>query len=82
MCPLPREARKLLGVALLATQTIYQALNWGERLKNGGKLWLGGGSGMEQNVFIRISHLIELMVVVRFGLDTRRGLCDNWSVGL
>ena len=24
----------------------------------------GGGSGMEQNVFIRISHLIELMVVV------------------
>ena len=29
----------------------------------------GGGSGMEQNVFIRISHLIELMVVVRFGLD-------------
>ena len=42
----------------------------------------GGGSGMEQNVFIRISHLIELMVVVRFGLDTRSGLCDNWSVGL
>ena len=41
----------------------------------------GGGSGMEQNVFIRISHLIELMVVVRFGLDTS-GLCDNWSVGL
>ena len=37
--------RKLLGVALLATQTIYQALNWGERLKNGGKLWLGGGGG-------------------------------------
>ena len=70
MCPLPREARKLLGVALLATQTIYQALNWGERQKNG------------QNVFIRISHLIELMVVVHFGLDTRSGLCDNWSVGL
>ena len=42
----------------------------------------GGESGMEQNVFIRISHLIELMVVVRFGLDTRSGLCDNWSVGL
>ena len=37
---------------------------------------------MEQNVFIRISHLIELMVVVHFGLDTRSGLCDNWSVGL
>ena len=37
---------------------------------------------MEQNVFIRISHLIELMVVVRFGLYTRSGLCDNWSVGL
>ena len=36
---------------------------------------------MEQNVFIRISHLIELMVV-RFGLDTRSGQCDNWSVGL
>ena len=46
--PLPREARKLLGVPLLATQTIYQyfeALNWGERLKNGGKQWLGGGGG-------------------------------------
>ena len=42
----------------------------------------GGGSGMEQNLFIRISHLIELMVVVRFGPDTRSGLCDNWSVGL
>ena len=71
MCPLPREARKLLGVPLLATQTIYQyfeALNWGER--------------QEQNLFIRISHLIELMVVVRFGPDTRSGLCDNWSVGL
>ena len=41
------------------------------------------GSGMEQNLFIRISHLIELMVVdVRFGPDTRSGLCDNWSVGL
>ena len=38
-------------------------------------------SGMEQNVFIHISHLIELMVVVRFGLDTKSGLCDNWSVG-
>ena len=54
--------------------------------------WGGGGggggggmtywSGMEQNVVIRISHLIELMVVVRFGLDTKSGLCDNWSVGL
>ena len=43
---------------------------------------LGGGGGMEQNVFIRISHLIELIVVVHFGLDTRSGLCDNWSVGL
>ena len=42
MCPLPREARELLGVPLLATQTIYQALNWGERLKNNG---LGGGGG-------------------------------------
>ena len=42
----------------------------------------GEGSGMEQNMYIRISHLIELMVVVRFGLDTRSGLCDNWSVGL
>ena len=39
-------------------------------------------SGMEQNVLIRISHLIELMVVVRFGLDKKSGLCDNWSVGL
>ena len=92
MCPLPREARKLLGVPLLATQTIYQyfeALNWGERLKKwrqimvgGGGGGGGGGSGMEQNLFIRISHLIELMVVVRFGPDTRSGLCDNWSVGL
>ena len=42
----------------------------------------GGGGSVEQNVFIRISHLIELMVVVRFGLDTRSGLCDNWSVEL
>ena len=42
----------------------------------------GGVSGMEQNLFIRISHLIELMVVVGFGLDTGSGLCDNWSVGL
>ena len=37
----------------------------------------GGGGGevernMEQNVFICISHLIELMVVVRFGLDTKK----------
>ena len=39
-------------------------------------------SGMEQNVFILISNLIELMVVVRFGLDTKSGLCDNWSMGL
>ena len=46
MCPLPREARKLLGVPLLATQTQYfEALNWGERLKNGGKLRGGGGGG-------------------------------------
>ena len=29
MFPLPRKARKLLGVPLLATQTIYQYLNWG-----------------------------------------------------
>ena len=42
---------------------------------------VGGGEGGSV-VFIRISHLIELMVVVRFGLDTRSGLCDNWSVGL
>ena len=52
---------------------------------NGLGPWGGGGgkgSGMEQNMFIRISHLIELMVVVHFGLDTRSGQCDNWSVGL
>ena len=35
-------------------------------------------SGMVLNVVIRISHLIERMVVVRFGLDTKSGLCDNW----
>ena len=75
MCPLPREARKLLGVPLLATQTIYQALNWGERKKWRQIMVEGGGGG-------GISHLIELMVVVRFGLDTRSGLCDNWSVRL
>ena len=52
-------------------------------------MMVGGGGGEEGgvewnriNVFIRISHLIELIVVVRFGLDTRSGLCDNWSVGL
>ena len=37
-------ARKLLGVPLLATQTIYQyfeAFNWGKRLK----IMVGGGGG-------------------------------------
>ena len=50
MCPLPRDARKLLGVPLLATQTIYQALNWGERQKNAAiNGWGGGGGGVERN---------------------------------
>ena len=50
MCPLPREARKLLEVPLLATQAIYQyfeALNWGERLKKANNGWGGGGGGGE-----------------------------------
>ena len=83
-------------LAIQTIYQYFEALNWGERLKimvGGGGGGGGGGetaypkfmtywSGMEQNVFIRISHLIEQMVVVRFGLDTRSGLCDNWSVGL
>ena len=80
MCPLPREARKLLGVALLATDYL-SSLKLGRKTKKWRQIMVGGGGG-EWNGTERISHLIELMVIVRFGLDIRSGLCDNWSVGL
>ena len=40
------------------TKKWRQTIVWGGGGGGGG----AGGSGMEQNVFIRISHLIELMV--------------------
>ena len=77
MPPPARSAEAFGGPALSGTDYL-SSLKLGRKTKK----MAANGSRMEQNVFIRISHLIELMVVVRFGLDTRSGLCDNWSVGL
>ena len=86
--PPPARSAEAFGGPALSDTDYLSSLKLGRKTKKwrqimvGGGGGGGGGSGMEQNVFTRISHLIELMVVVRFGLDTRSGLCDNWSVGL
>ena len=84
--PPPARSAEAFGGPALSDTDYLSSLKLGRKTKKWRQIMVGGGGGggrgMEQNVFIRISHLIELMVVVRFGLDTRSGLCDNWSVGL
>ena len=80
--PPPARSAEAFGGPALSDTDYLSSLKLGRKTKKWRQIMVGGGNGMEQNVFIRISHLIELMVVVRFGLDTRSGLCDNWSVGL
>ena len=81
--PPPARSAEAFGGPALSDTDYLSSLKLGRKTKKWRQIMVGGGgSGMEQNVFIRISHLIELLVVVRFALDTRSGQCDNWSVGL
>ena len=83
--PPPARSAEAFGGPALSDTDYLSSLKLGRKTKKWRQIMVGGGGGggeWNQNVFIRISHLIELMVVVRFGLDTSSGLCDNWSLGL
>ena len=81
--PPPVRSAEAFGGPALSDTDYLSSLKLGRKTKKWRPImvvcvWGGEWNGTER----RISHLIELMVVVRFGLDTRSGLCDNWSVEL
>ena len=85
--PPPARSAEALGGRVLSDTDYLSSLKLGRKTKKWRQIMVGGGgggSGMEQNVSVypHFTFDFELMVVVRFWLDTRSGLCDNWSVGL